>query len=121
MEGYGRNGGTLKVPQADQASVPEHKIVGYLLSLTHPDGRSKAVFFLRVGFRADQWQTLADALREHVSHYDIVEERQTPFGISYAVEGPLMSPRGWTASVRTVWFVDSPGAAPRLVTACPTI
>ncbi len=110
----------LKVPQADQAMVAERKVVDYLLSLTHPDGKSKAAFFLRVGFRVDHWQELADALRQHASQYDVVEERQTPFGVSYAVEGPLMSPRGVTAPVRTVWFVDAPGSPPRLVTAYPT-
>jgi hypothetical protein len=64
----------LKVPQADRASVAESKIVGYLLSLTHPDGKSKAAYFLGVGFRVDRWQEFAAALRQHVSSYEVAEE-----------------------------------------------
>jgi len=35
----------MKLPNADQAVVPETKITRYLLDLTSPKGKSKAVFF----------------------------------------------------------------------------
>lgn len=51
------------LPGSDQARVDQTKIMDYLLSPTHPDGRSKAEFFTRFGFKATEWQVLADALR----------------------------------------------------------
>jgi len=56
----------MYVPDAEHAVIPERKITAYLLSLTHRDGRSKAVFFLRFGFTVAAWHVLADALRHHV-------------------------------------------------------
>ena len=46
----------MKLPNFEHAIIPEHKIIGYLLSLSHRDGRGKAVFFLRFGFSSDAWQ-----------------------------------------------------------------
>lgn len=51
------------LPGSGQARVDQTKIVDYLLSPTHPDGRSKAEFFTRFGFKATEWQVLAEALR----------------------------------------------------------
>jgi tripartite-type tricarboxylate transporter receptor subunit TctC len=39
------------------------KITGYLLSLSHPDDRTKAAFFMRFGFSAERWEELAEAPR----------------------------------------------------------
>jgi hypothetical protein len=44
----------VKLPNADQARVEREKITEYLLSTSHPDGRSKAEFFSRFGFRVDE-------------------------------------------------------------------
>jgi len=51
----------VNLPNYAQAVVPERKITEYLLSLTHRDGRSKAAFFMRFSFTADNWEGLADA------------------------------------------------------------
>ncbi len=44
-----------QLPDAERAAVPERKIVDYLLSPFHPDGRGKARFFRGFGFSAAQW------------------------------------------------------------------
>ena len=40
----------MKLPNVEQVIVPRAKIVDYLLSETHRNGRYKAAFFLRFGF-----------------------------------------------------------------------
>ncbi len=61
----------MLLPNADQAVVEKAKITEYLLSLDHPDGRSKAEFFARFGFRRQHWEVLAEALRAHGAAYPV--------------------------------------------------
>jgi len=49
----------MKLPNAAQAIVEREKIVEYLLNSMHRYGASKAAFFTRFGFRADNWELLA--------------------------------------------------------------
>jgi hypothetical protein len=109
----------MKLPNADQLVVGREKIVGYLLNATHRYGASKARFFGDFGFRAENWEQLAQALREHGQRHEIVKVKQTAFGARYEVEGPLPAPDGRTPRVRTVWQLDRGGLAPRLITAYP--
>lgn len=55
----------MKLPNADRLDVPKAKVVDYLLSSTHPQGRHKAVFFRAFGFSLAAWDQLAAALRQH--------------------------------------------------------
>jgi hypothetical protein len=100
--------------------VEEEKIIGYLLNPTHRYGESKARFFLEFGFRLDDWETLARALREHDQQLEVSAERETGFGPRYDVDGPLKTPDGRTPRVRTVWQIDHGQVAPRLITAYPS-
>jgi hypothetical protein len=110
----------MKLPHAEQATVPEQKVVDYLLSVTHRDGRHKAAYFGRFGFTATAWQVFAEALRRHAADYKVVETDQTAYGTSYVIEGPLMAPDGRMPVVRVVWFVETGQTSPRLVTAYPS-
>lgn len=107
------------LPDAADAIVPERKVVAYLLSETHPDGRGKARFFASYGFSAADWQTLAVALRRHAVEQPVAERVETVFGVRYAVDGILHAPDGRTPMVRTVWFIGPHDRSPRLVTAYP--
>jgi hypothetical protein len=110
----------MKLPNVDAAVVEEQKIVAYLLNPNHPDGASKAKFFSDFGFRIDQWQELAEALRELAQASPVVKMVETPHGEKYIVDGILKTPNGASPSVRTVWIIDSGSQAPRLVTAFPS-
>lgn len=109
----------MKLPHHEQATVSERRVTHYLLSYTHPAGRSKARYFNGHGFSADAWQTFADALRRHAADNDVVEVRHTPHGVSYTVEGELMTPTGKRPQIRAVWFQDLGEQTPHLVTAYP--
>ncbi len=107
------------LPNAGLAYVEERKVRGYLLALEHPDGHGKAAFFMRFGFRLEEWERLVEALLEHARENRLVEREETPFGVQYAVEGPLRSPNGRAPPVRSVWEERPGEPGPRLVTAYP--
>jgi hypothetical protein len=108
-----------KLPNAHLALVEREKICDYLLNPTHRYGASKARFLAGFGFRADAWEVLAAALREHGQRHDISKVKETGFGPRYEVEGELDAPDGRRPRVRTVWQVDEGQIAPRLITAYP--
>jgi hypothetical protein len=114
-----RGGRDVKLPNLDHAIAPPEKITHYLLSLTHPKGRSKAVFFLRFGFTADAWKELDRALREHAAVHEVSEVADTEFGKQYVVEGVIRAPDGRQPPVRVVWHIDHGAVQPRLATAYP--
>jgi len=108
-----------KMPDAESAYVEEQKIRGYLLCTDHPDGRAKAAFFMGFGFRVEDWKEFSEALLRHARQNELVEAEQTPFGVQYAVEGPLTAPDERTPIVRSVWERGSEEERPRLITAYP--
>jgi hypothetical protein len=77
-----------KLPNPDKLVVEREKIVDYLLNPTHRYGASKARFFADFGFRLEEWERLAEALREHGRTHDVARTRETGFGPRYALEGP---------------------------------
>ncbi|MQA92758.1 MAG: hypothetical protein GEU90_21475 [Gemmatimonas sp.] len=109
----------MRLPNAERGVVSDQKVVAYLLSEAHPDGRGKARFFSGYGFTAREWHELAEALRRHAAENPLVETVETAFGVRYVVEGILHAPDGRTPEVRAVWFIDWAADAPRLVTAYP--
>jgi hypothetical protein len=105
------------LPLADRVVIDERKVTDYLLSESHPVGRSKSVFFKTLGFRPDNWRSLRDGLLEHARTAQVVAEIETEFGRKYIIEGLLVGPTGAEALVRAVWFTASGQTVPRLVTA----
>lgn len=109
----------MKLPHADRLEIPKAKVVQYLLSSTHRAGRGKAGFFSSFGFQVSAWEVLAHALQQHARDNVVTCSEDTPFGIRHVIEGPLVAPNGRQLQVRTVWFIDEGGQAPRFVTAYP--
>ncbi|MDY6807031.1 MAG: hypothetical protein SXA11_24915 [Cyanobacteriota bacterium] len=109
----------MKLPNYQFAVVPQKKITEYLLSLTHPDGKSKAKFFLRFGFSVDAWEEMAKALRCHGTDHELAKIEESPFGTRYVVEGELLGADGRTPLVRSIWFIETGESIPRLVSAYP--
>jgi hypothetical protein len=107
------------LPNPDEAFVPRAKIVDYLLSLEHPEGRGKASFFRGHGFTDERWENLAEALRRHAIQNDLKRTEPSPFGTRYIIEGEMETPDGRRPRVRVVWFVGITETVPRLATAYP--
>ena len=109
----------MKLPHADRPEISKAKVVQYLLSLTHRAGKGKAEFFLAHGFTVSTWEELATGLQQHAIANVVVAQEGTAYGTRYVIEGPLVAPNGRELQVRTVWFIDEGGRAPRFVTAYP--
>ncbi len=109
----------MKLPNASELIVEREKILNYLLNPMHRYGAAKTRFFTLFGFRAEAWEILADALREHGRVHEIVRIRETGFGSRYVVEGALNTPVGRRPRIRSVWQFDEGTIAPRLITAYP--
>src|SRR3972149_7961322 len=109
----------MQLPNVDAAIVSQEKIIGYLLNPLHPDGAGKAQFFEAMGFRVDQWNVLANALRDMAKKAQIVHGIDSSHGGKYIVDGVLETPSGRKVTVRSVWIVDRDESVPRLVTAYP--
>ena len=96
----------MKLPNREQAVVPERKITHYLLNPAHPAGGSKAALFLRFGFRMDEWERLAATLLKHAIENEVSASDQSTYGTRHVVEGELVAPDGTRLTVRSVWFID---------------
>jgi hypothetical protein len=107
------------VPGCDQAIVETAKVRSYLLSNTHPIGRSKARFFMPFGFREDAPEELAQALLEHVRTYDTSDAEVSSYGTKYRVDGPIGTPDGRNPRMSSVWMVRNGEVTPRFITAFP--
>jgi len=107
------------LPNAEEARINREKIIEYLLSESHPDGRAKAVFFAKYGFKVEQWEVLAASLRKHGIDNPVVKTVKSEYGVRYCVDGPVETPVADRPSIRTVWIVEEGSSEPRLVTAYP--
>ena len=110
----------MRMPNAHLAVVDQDKITHYLLNPAHPDNGGKAPFFLALGFRLDNWQFLATALRKLAGTTAVAKKMASPHGLKYILDGKIETPSGKSPGVRTIWIVDQGLQAPRLVTAYPS-
>jgi hypothetical protein len=109
----------MDLPNRNRAYVPREKLTNYLLSETHPVGKSKAKFFRALGFDDSQVGQLEQELLAIAHSQQVDEEEATPHGVKYAIEGPLHTPGGNVVRIRTVWIVEGNETNPRFVTAYP--
>ena len=109
----------MNLPRAEAAVVPQNKVENYLLHLGHPVGGGKAQFFLRFGFRREEWHVLADALRRHARENPIADSISDTDGVTYLVEGPLETPSNRKPRLRSVWLIEAGELAPRFISAYP--
>ena len=107
----------MELPFPDALRVDQTKITGYLLN--DATGRGKAAFFLRLGFRPENWETLAKALKVQARENAVASVVDSPYGKRYSVDGTIETPdnREPRPRVRTVWILETGTAAPRLITA----
>jgi hypothetical protein len=107
------------IPNADRATIEPVKLRDYLPSSTHPIARFKARFFVALGFTADRWAELAEALRIHHLTQDAEPAPATVHGQKYTIRAILNGPTGQAATVVSVWFIPTRSDVPRFVTAYP--
>ena len=79
----------MKLPNAECTVVEREKIADYLFNAAHPDNGGKAAFFLALGFRQEEWQTLAAAFRRLAEKFDIELIASNPLDACVDAENPL--------------------------------
>lgn len=109
----------MNLPHGEHAVVESDKVRNYLLDVSHPDGFGKAAFFTAMGFKREAWETLAEALRQVARDCPVTKSMTSVHGQKYIVDGRILTPKGQSVIVRTIWIVDKGDNRPRLVTAYP--
>lgn len=108
----------MYLPDRERAYIPSAKLSNYLLSLSHPAGRSKARFLLAGGYRPENLEVLEQDLLSIAREVEIADMQQSAHGVKYVIEGSVKTPRGHTIRLRTIWIIEG-SRPPRFVTAYP--
>jgi hypothetical protein len=108
----------MNLPFAEQAVVHDKKLLHYLLSPDHPEGRGKAEFFRMLGYEREHPHVLRRGLLELARTTNMVEV-VTEYGTKYSGTGRIQTPSGKEALVVTVWILVEGKPPPVLVTAYP--
>jgi hypothetical protein len=109
----------MNLPNGHAAIVPMAKLTDYLLSVTHPDGQHKALFFRRRGFTQANRYLLWSELRSIAAFGRVVEQVEIEYGTKFVVIGTIKTPRRKQITLKTIWIVKSESTTPRFVTAYP--
>ena len=80
----------------DEAIIPAEKLTDYILSPTHPEGRSKAAYLSQMGYNQTNWKTFERDLRKQHLSCDAKEGKSSPYGKKYEILAPLSGPGGKT-------------------------
>ena len=113
------------MPFAENSVVEEKKLVGYLLSDTHPRGRHKAFVVDSVlGYNSENWVEFSEKLKKEVLKSPIGKERVFTYEVNgvtieamqYEVPVVMRGIRGRLLRMTTCWQIDSGETAPRLNT-----
>jgi len=108
----------MLIPNHGDAQVDAEKLTDYLLSQTHPIGKSKAAWFGILGYNLTDWRLLQSDLAQLASK-DAILLSETQYGQKYGISGTLIGPNGKSGKVMTVWIIITGQKNPRLVTAYP--
>jgi hypothetical protein len=68
----------VKLPHISQATIPESKLVDYLLNPAHPDNGGKAAFFLKMDFSVKNGTELVAAFRQSAKETELTEVVESP-------------------------------------------
>jgi hypothetical protein len=109
----------MALPEAESARVDLEKLTGYLLSKSHPIGRSKARFFRGLGFNESNSTLLQRGLMRIAKEGVVVQHVTSRHGVKYVLDGEMQTPLGSRVTLRTIWIIDAGQQHPRFVTAYP--
>ena len=108
----------MKLPNATDVRIDERKVRDYLLSPSHPIGRSHALVFAALGFDQRSAAAFISEIRRIAASSEIAGSEKTSFGDKFLVPGELTGPAGSRAVV-TLWLREYGHKRVRLVTVRP--
>jgi hypothetical protein len=107
----------MRLPNGDRAVVDDRKLLQFILSPSHPHGRTHAHLFDRLlGINLTNADVLRQALLQAAATGDAILGEMSDFGQKYEIRFTFSGPRG-VYNVLSVWMIESSGDVPRLVTA----
>ncbi len=109
----------VQLPGVANAVIEPRKLRDYILSSSHPVGRTKAEFFVGLGYARESWHVLAADLREMAERVEASEVETNRFGTKYEVRGNLTGPAGRQTGIVSAWIILAGEDFPRFVTAYP--
>ena len=77
----------MKLPNRENAYISPEKLTDYLLSETHPVGKSKAKFLRSVGFNESNVDVLEQSLILIAQSNEVIDTTKTSHGTKYVVDG----------------------------------
>lgn len=111
-----------QLPNCERAVVSVEKVRDYLLNDFHPEGGSKARFFKRFGFSAENWEALREAILRMACTGELIRVvERPPYGSRYVTRARLPTPDDRNPEVTIAWFIntDDETRTPRLATVVP--
>ena len=118
-EYYGYDKQQMKLPNREKVYISPEKLTNYLLSETHPVGKSKAKFLRSVGFNESNVDVLEQSLILIAQSNEVAETTETSHGTKFVIDGEIKTPTGVVVQLRTIWIIDAGEDIPRFVTAYP--
>lgn len=109
----------MQLPYSEKAYVPVSKLRDYLLSETHPVGKSKAKILRAAGFNETNVGFLKQGLLTIAHSGKVVDVISSLHGVKYVIDGLLKAPDGSAIKMRTIWITEKGQVRPRFVTAYP--
>ena len=109
----------MKLQNKEYAYVPLAKLLDYLLSGTHPVGKSKAKYLRSLGFNETNLNLLKEGLLGIARLEDVKEVISSLYGVKYVIDGTLQTPIGVFIKLRTILIIDKDMERPRFITAYP--
>lgn len=119
----------MKLPNRKNATISRIKLTGYLLSLTHRRGKSKAKFFRGIGFNETNSNELEKAILKIAKQNEVKsikkenkKDSRTMELITitkYEIDGRINAPNGKSYTVKTIWAIVASDKTPHLATVYP--
>jgi hypothetical protein len=106
------------LPNAKRAEITFEKLAVYLMDINHPKNGGKAGAFEALGYHKENWERLAEDLREQHLNQDAIVVETNPFGVKYAIIAVLHGPTG-SDNIKSMWQIDHDKDYPRFITAYP--
>jgi hypothetical protein len=101
-----------------ESAIFDGKVKSYLLDRRHPLGWPKGRFLLSIGFSENKPDEVVTALRMQALD-GVLTKIETEFGLKLQIDGPITSPTGVIAQIRTIWYIRTMETQPRFVTFKP--
>ena len=110
----------MQLPNAQNASIDDRKLVDYCLSEDHPIGKHNArVFKAALNYASEDFLELKNAILEQVTKGTALLTQSNQYGDLYVLDIVLDNPPK-RAQVRTSWIIKANEGFPRL-TSCYVI